>query len=167
MGPLLVSFLIGCVAGLRSLTAPAAICWAAHFGWLRVAGTQLAFIGHPITLAVFSVLALFELIVDKLPKTPARTAPIGLGARVVFGAGCAFALATSSRTSPLLDVVSAAVGSVLAAFFGYNVRHLLVVRLHLPDFVVAIAEDVVAVAGVFLILRHAWASWALASFNQP
>ena len=35
----LLALLIGFVAGLRALTAPAAISWAAHFGWLQLSGT--------------------------------------------------------------------------------------------------------------------------------
>lgn len=30
----LLSLLIGIVAGLRTLTTAAAVCWSAHLGWL-------------------------------------------------------------------------------------------------------------------------------------
>ena len=55
---LLLAFLLGCVDGLRSMTAPAVVCWAAHFGWLHFAGTKFAFIDHPSTLIVFTLLAI-------------------------------------------------------------------------------------------------------------
>ena len=42
---LLLCFLLGCLTGLRSLTPPAVVCWAAHLGWLHFAGTKLAFLG--------------------------------------------------------------------------------------------------------------------------
>src|SRR5437762_5223686 len=61
MSVLLFCFLLGCVAGLRSLTAPAVVCWAAHLGWLHFSGTKLAFINQPSTLIVFTVLAVVEL----------------------------------------------------------------------------------------------------------
>ena len=67
---LLLCFLLGCVTGLRSLTPPATVCWAAHLGWLHFAGTKLAFLGRLVTLIVFTLLALIELIADKLPNTP-------------------------------------------------------------------------------------------------
>jgi uncharacterized membrane protein len=89
MTMLALCFLLGCIVGLRSLTAPAVVCWAAHLGWINYSGTKLAFVGKPWTLAVFTLLALVELIADKLPKTPARTAPVGLGARIFLGAACA------------------------------------------------------------------------------
>jgi uncharacterized membrane protein len=117
-------------------------------------GTRLAFTSHPFTLVVVTVLALFELIADKLPRTPARTAPVGLIARVFFGGACGLALATSSRTNPLLNMAAAATGSVLAAFIGYNTRRIVGLRLHVQDFATAIAEDAVAITGAYLVLSH-------------
>ena len=151
----LLSFLLGCVDGLRSLTAPAVVCWAAHLGWLRFTGTKLAFIDHPSTLMVFTLLAIVELIVDKLPKTPARTAPMGLIARFVLGGACGLALATSAGTSLPLASVIASIGALVGAFAGYNIRRVLVSQAHLPDLAVALGEDVVAIAGGLLIISHA------------
>jgi uncharacterized membrane protein len=102
MSVLIFVFLLGCVAGLRSLSAPAIVCWASHFGWLRLAGTRLSFMNHPATLIIFTTLAAVELVVDKLPKTPARTAPIGLAARVVLGGLSGAAAAASSAINPYL-----------------------------------------------------------------
>ena len=45
----LLALLIGVVAGLRAMTAPAAVSWAAHLGWLDVSGTWLAFLGTAVT----------------------------------------------------------------------------------------------------------------------
>jgi len=33
-----LAFLLGAVAGLRSMTAPAAVAWAARLGWLHLEG---------------------------------------------------------------------------------------------------------------------------------
>ena len=74
---------IGIVAGLRSLTAPAVVAWGAHLGWLNLHGSPLAFMGSTTAVAIFSVLAIGELIADKLPMIPKRTAPAPLIARVV------------------------------------------------------------------------------------
>ena len=80
-----LALLIGFVAGLRALTAPAAISWAAHFGWLHLGDTWLAFLGYAWTPRILTVLALVELITDQLPSTPSRTVPVQLGARIVMG----------------------------------------------------------------------------------
>ena len=63
---------IGIVAGLRSLLPPAVVAWAAHFGWLNLHGSPLAFMGSTAAVAIFSIFAIGELIADKLPATPKR-----------------------------------------------------------------------------------------------
>ncbi len=154
MTPLLFCFLLGCLTGVRSLTPSAAVCWAAHFGWLHFAGTKLAFLGHPAALIVFTLLALLELINDKLPKTPARTAPVGLSVRVVFGCLGGVALATSAGGGLLVAAIVSITGALVGTFAGYRIRRDLVLQAHLPDFAVAIAEDLIAVAGSLLIVSH-------------
>ena len=150
----LLGFLLGCISGLRSLTAPAVVCWAAHFGWLSFDGTRLAFLDRPVVLIAVTVLAIGELIADKLPKTPARTAPLGLIARIVLGAGSAAALAVSAHAGVPLAAIAGAIGGMVGAFGGYNVRHFLVAKRGLPDFAVAIAEDLVAMVGGLLIVSR-------------
>ena len=154
MTTLLVSFLLGCVTGLRSLTAPAVVCWAAHLGWLHFAGSKLTLIGHPVTLVIFTLLALIELIADKLPNTPARTAPLGLIARIVFGCLCSVAIAASVGGSLLVAAIVGAIGALVGAYAGYNVRRVLVLRAHCRGFGVALAEDLIAIAGGLLIVSH-------------
>ena len=147
-------FLLGFVDGLRSLTAPAIVCWAAHLGWLHFAGTWFAFLDHRSTLMLLTLLAIIELIIDKLPKTPARTAPLGLIARIVLGGGSGLALATGAGISVPLAAVIAPIGAIAGAFAGYNVRRAAVLKAHLPGFVAAIAEDAIAIAGGLLIVSH-------------
>jgi uncharacterized membrane protein len=151
---LVLCFLLGCATGLRSLTAPAVVCWAAHLGWLHFEGAKLAFLGHPAALIVFTLLALAELMADKLPRTPARTAPLGLSARIAFGGLCGVALATSAGGNLLVAALVGIIGALVGTFAGYNARQALVVRAHLPAFAVALAEDVIAIAGSLLIVSQ-------------
>lgn len=150
----LLAFLLGCVDGLRSLTPPALVCWAAHLGWLHFAGTRFAFINHRSTLIVFTVLAVAELIADKLPNTPARTAPLGLIARILLGGACGLAIATSVGMSLSFSALLASIGALVGTFVGYHSRRLIVSQVHVPDFAVAAAEDVIAIAGGLFILRY-------------
>ena len=150
----LLSFLLGFVDGLRSLTAPAIVCWAAHLGWLHFAGTKFAFVDHSSTLIVFTLLAVIELVVDKLPNTPARTAPVGLIARIVLGGASGMALAAGAGISVSLAGFIAAVGAIAGAFAGYHFRRALVFRAHLPGLIAAIAEDAITIAGGLLIVSH-------------
>src|SRR5258708_32529448 len=102
---LLAAFLIGVVAGLRTFTAPAAVSWAAHLGWLHLDGTPLAFFGYAITPWIFTILALVELVGDQLPSTPSRKVPMQFGARIVSGArgGAAGGLSAGSLGLGLPD----------------------------------------------------------------
>jgi len=154
MTTLLPIFLLGFIDGLRSMTAPALICWAAYLGWLHFAGTKLAFLGHPAALIVVTLLAIGELVADKLPHTPARTAPVGLTARIVLGGACGAAIAIAKGMSLPPAVGVACIGAVAGAFGGYQARHALVSRGHLPDFAVALGEDLFAIFGGLLLISH-------------
>ena len=150
----LLTFLFGCVDGLRSLTPPALVCWAAHLGWLNFAGTRLAFISYRSTLIVFTLLAVVELIADKLPNTPARTAPLGLIARSFLGGACGLGLATSGGIRVSFSVLLASIGALVGAFVGYHSRRLVISKAHVPDLAAAVVEDVIAIASGLFILSH-------------
>ena len=75
---------IGFTTGLRSMTGPAVVAWAVHLGWLHPQGA-LAFVGRPWAVGLFTLLAIGEMIADKLPTTPDRTGAIGLSGRILAG----------------------------------------------------------------------------------
>jgi len=151
---LLLALLIGVIAGLRSLTAPAVVAWGAHHGWLNLHGSALSFMSAKAAVIIFVVLALAELVSDKLPGTPSRTAPPGLIARVLLGGLCGACLAVAGAQSIVIGALLGIAGGVAGAFGGYQIRTRLVKALKCPDFVIAIAEDAVAIAGgLFIVSR--------------
>jgi uncharacterized membrane protein len=154
MVPLFAILLLGFIDGLRSMTAPAVVCWAGYLGWLHFAGTKLAFLDHPATLILITLAAVGELVADKLPNTPARTAPVGLIARIVLGGACGAAVAIAKGMSLPLAVAVGCIGAVVGAFTGYHVRHSLVSRGHLPGFAVALGEDLFAILGGLMLVSH-------------
>ena len=143
---LLLAFLIGLFAGLRALTAPAATAWAAHLGWLKLQGV-LALIGSTPSVAIFTILAVLELVADKLPKTPSRTSPPGLIARIVMGGLTGACVAAGGGEGAVLGAVLGIVGGVVGCFGGFQARRRLVKSLRTPDIYVALIEDLVAIAG--------------------
>jgi uncharacterized membrane protein len=151
---LLLAFLIGVIAGLRSLTAPAVVAWGAHRGWINLQSSPLAFMGATATVVVFTLLALAELVADQLPSTPSRTKPPGLIARILLGGLSGGTLAVSGSQSVALGAVLGAVGGVVGAFAGYEARTRLVRALRVPDFVIACLEDAVAIGGGLLIVSR-------------
>ena len=151
---LLLAFGIGIIAGLRSLTAPAVVAWAAQRGWLNVHGTSLSFMGSTAAVAIFTILAVVELVTDQLPSTPARTNPPGLIARILLGGLSGAAIALAGGQSAAVGACLGAVGGVVGAFVGYQVRTGLVRALKTPDVVIAVLEDLVAIAGaLFFVTR--------------
>jgi uncharacterized membrane protein len=150
----LIIFAIGFVAGLRALTAPAVVSWAARLGWLPLAGTSLSFLRTNVSVAIFTLLALGELVTDQLPSTPARTTPGPLGARAVTGGLSGAAIALSVGQPLVAGIVLGAIGAIAGAFAGYQVRTRSVKALGVPDFVIAVAEDLVAICAALLITSH-------------
>jgi uncharacterized membrane protein len=150
----LLAFLIGVVAGLRSLTAPAIVAWAANLGWIHLGGTKHAFMASSFTVGIFSILAIAELIADKLPKTPKRTAAVGLIARIVLGGLSGASLSLAGHQGSHVGLFLGAIGGVVGAYAGYFARTGTVRALHLPDFVIALAEDAIAIGGALLIVTR-------------
>jgi uncharacterized membrane protein len=147
-----LAFGIGIVAGLRSLTAPAVVAWGAHLSWLNLHGSPLAFMGSTTAVAIFSLFAIGELIADKLPMIPKRTAPVPLIARVVTGGLCGACLCAAMGKSLLAGTLLGGIGGIVGAFLGYGIRRRL--DLQIKDIVVAVCEDLVAVGlALFLVSR--------------
>ncbi|HTU45585.1 MAG TPA: DUF4126 family protein [Bryobacteraceae bacterium] len=145
----ILAFLIGVVAGLRSMTAPAAVSWAARLGWLHLENTRLAFLGFAATPYIISVLAILELIADKLPNTPSRKAAVGFGARIVTGAICGAALGGWAG-----GMLAGIIGAIVGTLGGYEFRARLVRAIGGKDLPIALLEDVIAIGGAFLIVSR-------------
>jgi len=151
---LLLALLIGVVSGLRSVTAPAVVAWGAHLSWLNLHNTALSFMASTAAVVMFTLLALVELIADKLPSTPSRTEPVGLIARILLGGLSGACVAVSGAQSIVVGAVLGAVGGVAGAFAGYQARTRLVKALKVPDFVIALLGDAVAIGGGLLIVSR-------------
>ncbi len=148
------AFGIGIVAGLRSLLAPALVAWAAHFDLLNLNGSLLGFMGSRTAVAIFSIFAIGELIADKLPKTPKRTAFGPLLARILLGSLSGACLLAAAGKSLIAGAVLGGIGGVVGAFAGYEIRRRIVNNLHIKDFFVAICEDLVAIALACLLVSR-------------
>lgn len=149
---LVLAFAIGIVAGLRSMTAPAAVVWAAHLGWLHLETTPLAFMASAPARYALLALMLAELVADKLSFTPSRTRPGPFIGRTLTGGLAGAALAAGLGQSLPAGAVVGTLGAVAGTFGGYKARTGLVRTLAVPDYVVGLAEDAVAVVGAFLIV---------------
>lgn len=143
-----LAFAIGVVAGLRCFTAPAAVCWAAHLGWLHLDGSKLGFMGTTTAVYISSALALVELVLDKQPWIGARTKPGPLIFRLITGGLSGAALGSTP------GAILGGIGALVGAFGGYQARHRIVSNLKVPDIAVALVEDALAVGGALLIVSR-------------
>jgi uncharacterized membrane protein len=149
---LLCAFLLGVVAGLRSMTAPALVAWAARFGWLHLEGTPLSFLAITWVRYLLTLFMLAELVGDKLPRTPSRTLLGPFLARVLLGGLAGGALTVGAGSSLALGAVLGALGAIAGTFGGYRARTELVRVLRVPDYVVALVEDCVAIGLALLVV---------------
>jgi uncharacterized membrane protein len=148
----LLPLAIGFVAGLRSMTAPAAVSWAACLGWIDLHASPLQWMGSRVAVAVFTLAAIAELVADKLPKTPRRTAAGPLVGRIVLGGLAGASLAVAAGDALIVGGLLGGLGAVIGAFAGYQVRRRLVIGLGARDPAVAIIEDLIAVGLAYSIV---------------
>lgn len=151
---LLLAFGIGVIAGLRAMTAPAVTAWISHLRGFDLQPAHLRYMASTPAVAIFTLLAIFEIVNDKLPKTPARTAAVPLTARLVTGALSGATLSAAAGGSALLGTLCGAAGALTGTFGGYYARRETVRALGVPDFVIAFVEDAIAVGGgIFIVTR--------------
>ena len=146
----LLALLIGVIAGLRAMTAPAAVSWAARLGLLNLAPTSLAFLGYAFTPWIFTALALAELVTDQLPTTPSRTVPVQFGTRILTGGLSGGAIGAAYAQLPA-GVIAGVIGAVIGTLGGRTFRARLAASFG-SDRPAALIEDAVAIGGAFLIM---------------
>lgn len=146
----IIALLLGIVAGLRAMTAPAAVAGAAYLVWFDVSQTPLAFMGYRWTPWIFAILALAELVTDQLPTTPSRKVPMQFAARIITGALCGATIGAAGG-SLVAGLIAGIVGAVLGTYGGAWLRGKLAAAFG-RDQPAALIEDVVAVGGAVLIV---------------
>lgn len=148
---LVFAILIGLVAGLRAMTPPAAISWAAALGWLPLFDSSLAFMGYRWTPYIFTALAVVELITDQLPSTPSRKVPVQFATRLVMGGltGACFSIGAGSTL--VLGLICGVVGALIGTLGGAEARAKLA-SMFGKDLPAALIEDAVAIGLAALLV---------------
>jgi uncharacterized membrane protein len=119
------------------MTGPAVIRWRA---------------GDPLRLAI-AALAVGELLADKLPVAPPRTIPPALLFRALSGGYCGRAAADGSAGERLYGTLAGVLGAIAASYGGLVVRAAVVRLSRLPDPLVALAEDALAIGAAIRATR--------------
>ncbi len=145
---------IGVVAGLRSMMAPALLSQAARTGSIELSGTPFEFLSAQRSADITTGAAVLELVADKLPFTPDRTAVGPLLARAVSGGLAGAALSAARKKDWIPGAAVGALAAVAGAFAGYFLRRSLTKNGSAPSLLIALAEDTIAVGLGVLTLRN-------------
>lgn len=145
---------IGIVAGMRSMLAPALV--SRHYNrqpTTFLLESPLKVVTYARTADGCTLLAAGELIADKLPGTADRTGFPQLLGRLGSGAVTGAAIAQAEGQTARIGAVLGGLGALLGTYAFFRLRHWLTAEGGLPDAVVALAEDALAVGAGLLILK--------------
>lgn len=146
--------ILGTVAGMRSLMAPAVFsAEASRSGLPALDDPPLDLLALRPVAAALCVMAAGELVVDKLPITPARTALPSLVVRTLSGAMVGAALFASEERPRAQGALIGGLAAVAATFGAYQARRALGPRLKVPDPVLGALEDGLALGAALAALR--------------
>ncbi|MDB5241448.1 MAG: hypothetical protein JWP57_2073, partial [Spirosoma sp.] len=150
----LKAFGLGVVVGMRALVSPALL-------GRKLTGsapaeqpeTPLHYVTRPAVVRALEVLAVTELLTDKLPGIPNRTIPFQFGGRIVSAATCGAFLSQVEGAEIPVGAVASVLGTVAGTLAFFRLRQWLTHEVGLPDPVVALAEDALCVCGGWAIVN--------------
>lgn len=146
---------IGAISGLRSLTAPALVSYlASQQRSSALDASPLKSLASKETAGVLCVLAAGELVADKLPVTPNRTVPGSVVFRALSGALVGATICAEEGESPAAGAIFGMLGAVGATYAAYYLRKAADRETGLPDTIVALVEDAIAIGGGLSLLRR-------------
>jgi uncharacterized membrane protein len=146
---------IGIIAGMRSMSAPALVSnHLAHDGSENLPDNPLMILASPKTARVLKILAIGEMVADKLPIVPARVSAGPLVARVISGgvSGAAVCGAAKGRTE--VGALLGGLAAIAGAYGFYHLRRRVGQETAVPDPVLGMAEDAIVVVGGRMLLSQ-------------
>jgi uncharacterized membrane protein len=147
------SAVLGAVSGMRSMAAPAIVSRLASSGLLPIEESQIGFLTNPTTTKATAVLAIGEMLADKLPFIPSRTRALPLITRAVSGAMSGAAFSTGKKRSAVFGALCGMAAAIGATYGAFKLRQMADNRLRIPDTIVAVAEDALVAATGYLLLK--------------
>lgn len=150
--PVFKAISLGIIAGMRTFYAPAVF---SHLYRMRpaksLAQSPLAFMQSTLTSKVFKVLAAGELVGDKLPNTPNRTAIPGVAGRVLSGALVGASVYKASGRKLVTGALIGGVAAVASTYGCFFLRKAIVKSTRISDPYIGSAEDALVIgAGIAL-----------------
>lgn len=141
------AFGLGVIAGMRSMSAPALI---SHFlnkvPADSLQGSPLRFMQSSSVSTGLKLLAVTEIIADKLPNTPNRIAPPVLLVRGLSGALVGLTLNQANGEPKFTGAILGGIGAIAASYGFFYLRKNLSKSTNCPDLVWAVLEDALMIA---------------------
>ena len=137
---------LAAIAGARTMAAPALLshCLKKQPS-RRLKRTRLAIMQSPRTAKVLTMLAVGEVIGDKLPGVPARIKTSALVGRGLSGALVGATLFAQQRGNPWQGAVVGVLSALAGAYATYHLRKQLAENTLIPDPVWGGLEDILVV----------------------
>lgn len=98
--------------------------------------------------------AVAEVVVDKLPSTPARISPSQLSARVITGAVCGATINSVTGKKTIDGAIAGSLMALASAFLFYYLRKSLGKTTGISDPYIGAAEDALAAVGGMALLQR-------------
>ncbi len=134
---------MGAMSGMRSMSAPAVLGKISRNGGLEGSSGPLGFIHSAGFMPVSGALAVGELIADKLPFIPNRTAAGPLLGRALMGAFSGAVVCSARKRSWLIGALLGGGAAVGAAYGAYQLRKRIGENLNVSDPLIALGEDLI------------------------
>ena len=142
------------LAGMRSMSAPAFLShYFSRQPHTGLAGSPLRFMQKPSTANMLKLMAAGEMVMDKLPGTPNRTAPPVLLGRLLSGALVGAAWYKSRHGSALSGGLLGGLAAVASTFVSYALRVGISEQSGVPVALVGVGEDSLVLAGGAALLH--------------
>lgn len=145
--------ILGTMSGMRSIAGPATITRRAYREARGFNGTIFRLLSAGPVVGLATLAQVSEIVIDKLPILPDRILPLPLLGRAFYGGAAAAAAFAEARRPMIMGAAIGALAAMGSAHLFYRLRMGAGKRLHLPDPLVAIAEDGVVFALARTVLK--------------
>jgi uncharacterized membrane protein len=144
---------MGVLAGMRSTAAPVITSHIlSHHRSRSLGNSPLSFMQSENIAKALKVIALSELVMDKLPSTPNRIKPAVIGARCLSGALAGASIYKASGGNAIAGAIIGATAAFASTFGSFYLRKGTVKKTRLFDPVIGGIEDALVIgAGVGLV----------------
>ncbi len=133
---------VGALAGMRSTAGPAiASHILSNHNSGHLAKSPLDFMQSPKAATVFKVLAIGEIVGDKLPSAPNRIKPAGLVFRCLAGSLAGASIFKASGKNAFAGAALGSIAALGATFGSFFLRKDMVDRFSLFDPIIGATED--------------------------